>query len=520
MVARIYIYMGCSVIYKWICGWITRKQVICVESSVIRLKHAQFPDNGESPQSDFIITVLSKSEDAGRLDMKLAKTVNDITVNLSENEVRRTMNENCAYVADGDQLNDRVENGDDQRCSLTIDIEMDSDDPQNIAQYALTQLSSQKENEERCCSSSCMKCCSFETFHDAPPTACEARPYVGDNALLVGHLPQVAHRQIELYLNPPSYGSMHNWQYLASNFGVSNNEIMARIPYLFCLRSAKNPTRVILERFARCSLNHFLDLICELNRIDVLITLQPYVNGLKASADALQASGLLNNSLSDSGAFFDEFAGQSSSMRPPLAARSKSRSSGQVPRTCYAQPELLLPLQSSAASSGSSFQKHYRYDVAHWNLSEKIILITHHEDETSDLLKKNFKWLMKNLRKYGKETNCNVLNIEECLCEGDILGGLHALFENAMHIVCVFSDDYTKMLTCSDEGGDQLCILKRYLHSLMDSEYMQHSGVNQRFRAVILEGTERDVLPTGWPQNTLVYVFPTHHVELFKKLFD
>uniref|UniRef100_A0A0M3HWL9 SEFIR domain-containing protein n=1 Tax=Ascaris lumbricoides TaxID=6252 RepID=A0A0M3HWL9_ASCLU len=366
---------------------------------------------------------------------------------------------------------DAVNNEDDRLYSLTIEIELDNDE-----QYGLTQLS------HMVCDPSPSS--SFETFYDPPPTASEARPHVS-NEVCVRHLPRLAFHQFELYMNPPSYGSMHNWEYLASNLGLSSYEIMARIPYLFfsfqelwylmnytlskCLRTSDSPTRAMLQRFLNCPLNRILDAICELNRIDVLLVLQPYVNGMKASADAL------SDAASDSGAFFDE-PGPSAPMAP---------SSHRVAKNSHVQ-----------AATGI-------------RLSNRFILVTHHEEETSAGLKKNFKWLMKNLKKHGEQSTISVFDIEECTSESDLLGGLHTMFENAAHIVCVFSEDYKRMLHSSDDS--QCVVMKKYLHNLMNTEYVRKLGVNQRFRAVMLQGTERDVLPTGWPQNTLVYEFPSHH---------
>uniref|UniRef100_A0A915A565 SEFIR domain-containing protein n=1 Tax=Parascaris univalens TaxID=6257 RepID=A0A915A565_PARUN len=345
---------------------------------------------------------------------------------------------------------DAVSNEDDRLCSLTIEIELDNDD-----QYGLTQLSHMVGDPS--------PSGSFETFCDPPPTASEARPHVG-NEVCVRHLPRLAFRQFELFMNPPSYGSMHNWEYLASNLGLSSYEIM-------CLRTSDSPTRLMLQRFLNCPLNRILDAICELNRIDVLLVLQPYVNGMEASAHAL------SDAASDSGAFFDE-PGPSAPMAP---------SSHRIAKNSHIQ-----------AATGI-------------RLSNRFILVTHHEEATSAGLKKNFK-------KHGEQSTISVFDIEECTNESDLLGGLHTMFENAVHIVCVFSEDYKRML--HSDNDSQCVVMKKYLHNLMNTEYVREVGVNRRFRAVLLQGTERDVLPTGWPQNTLVYEFPSHHVHLFKKLFE
>ncbi|KHN83518.1 hypothetical protein Tcan_15710 [Toxocara canis] len=311
----------------------------------------------------------------------------------------------------------------DHMCSLTIDIELDNDE-----QYALTQLSYNADDSS--------PHNSLETFYDAPPTAAEVRPHVGSE-VYVRHLPQLAFRQFELYMNPPSYGSMRNWEYLASSLGLSNNEIMARIP-------AKSELLVAVA----------------------------WDDG---------------NLVSVPGAFFDE-------------------------------PGPSVPVVASTAHRAGTSENRHIQRAAEQSLGGKFILVTHHEEEASADLRKNFKWLMKNLRKHGEQSEVSVFNIEECANERDMLGGLHSIFENAMHIVCVFSEDYAQMLR--SDSDSQCVAMKKYLHNLMNAEYVRKLGVNQRFRAVILQGTERSVLPTGWPQNTLVYEFPSHHIQLFKKLFE
>ncbi|VDM41751.1 unnamed protein product [Toxocara canis] len=361
----------------------------------------------------------------------------------------------------GKQMLNVMEADSDHMCSLTIDIELDNDE-----QYALTQLSYNADDSS--------PHNSLETFYDAPPTAAEVRPHVGSE-VYVRHLPQLAFRQFELYMNPPSYGSMRNWEYLASSLGLSNNEIMARIPYLSfylqqlsCLRTSDSPTRAVLQRFLNCPLNRILDVICELNRIDVLVALKPYVNGMNASADAL------SDVTSDSAVAWDD---------GNLVS---------VPGAFFDEPGPSVPVVASTAHRAGTSENRHIQRAAEQSLGGKckvfcgyVILVTHHEEEASADLRKNFKWLMKNLRKHGEQSEVSVFNIEECANERDMLGGLHSIFENAMHIVCVFSEDYAQMLR--SDSDSQCVAMKKYLHNLMNAEYVRKLGVNQRFRAVILQ---------------------------------
>lgn len=65
-------------------------------------------------------------------------------------------------------------------------------------------------------------------FNDPPPSASDLIPVIPEH-ICVNGLRMHGLQELELFLNPPSRGSMLNWEYVAAEFGFSNSKIMVRI---------------------------------------------------------------------------------------------------------------------------------------------------------------------------------------------------------------------------------------------------------------------------------------------------
>lgn len=305
-------------------------------------------------------------------------------------------------------------------------------------------------------------------FNDPPPSASELIPVIPKH-ICVNGLRMHGLQELELFLNPPSRGSMLNWEYVAAEFGFSNSKIMH-------LRTLTNPSSAVLQEIAFRPLKDLFYVLAKLNRVDVLLSLQPSLETLLSSESA-------EISTNDSGAYVNA---------------DKS--------------EILT------SNFFSGVQR--RLNASNINIAageQKFILVTHHELNTNVALQKNYKWFLKNLRKQAKQVVMSVFDIDDYLEASCQFEGLHTLFVGASSIVCVFTGDYLDMLS-SSTGNEQNVAVKQYLHKLMNAEFVEH-GDNQRFRAVVFQGTGRDVLPIGWAKSTLVYEFPSHHLQLFRKLF-
>ncbi|VDK86916.1 unnamed protein product [Litomosoides sigmodontis] len=338
--------------------------------------------------------------------------------------------------------------------SVSLDIELDSDI------YSTPAVISSEGNEK--------ESISLFSFNSPPPCAWDLIPEILENISVI-NLPRRGLQEVELCLNPPSRGSMLNWEYVAAEFGFSNNRIMH-------LRTSANPSADVLREIAHLPLKNLLNVLAKINRVDALLSLQPYLESIIGTDAKAEISS------SDSGAFVN----------------------------AEKNDILTHPAPSGSSACPQALNVH----IAN---NQKFILVTHHEFITSVALRKNYKWFLKNLRKQAEQINMSVFDIDDYLEASCQFEGLHILFADASNIVCVFADDYIRML--KSNGNEQAVTVKQYLHKLMNGEFMER-GSNQRFCAVVFQGTGRDVLPLGWAKSTLVYEFPTNHLQLFRKLFS
>ncbi|MFH4973853.1 hypothetical protein AB6A40_000562 [Gnathostoma spinigerum] len=310
--------------------------------------------------------------------------------------------------------------------------------------------------------------CGLYEFTDPPPSASDVRPVVPDS-MLIRHLPPFAIHQLEVYLNLPSCGTMYSCDYVGTKMGLAINEIM-------CNKSKSNPARSMLEMLASCKVTRLLDVLCELNRLDILITLRTCLN--ETPSEKLSDS---TKSIIDSGAFSED--GNSSFSSADLND---------------------LALFTSRASEK-------------WQ--RPVILLTHHEDDSSGRPVKFFKWFLKNLRNQASAAGMEVVNASDLVEADNSVNTVTSFFKNSRNIVCVFSESYMRILYQTKTTKSVAGKLKTYLHKLMDSECAHNNGVNHRFRGIVFEGDNRNIVPPGWPSTTIVYEFPSQFAELCRTLF-
>uniref|UniRef100_A0A1I7VGE0 DUF4371 domain-containing protein n=1 Tax=Loa loa TaxID=7209 RepID=A0A1I7VGE0_LOALO len=352
--------------------------------------------------------------------------------------------------------------------SVSLDVELDSDIYPSPAV-----ILNQDEGKESI---------SLFSFNNPPPCAWDLVPEIPEN-ISVTDLPMRGLQEVELCLNPPSLGSMLNWEYVAAEFGFSNNKIMH-------LRTSANPTADVLREIAHRPLKNLLNVLAKINRVDALLSLQPYLESTIRTAD--------NTEISSSDSVWNYFMHIWYLFGGAFVNAEKN------------------DILTCSASSSGNFVRHSASNANIVASSQKFILVTHHELVTSVALRKNYKWFLKNLRKQARQISMSAFDIDDYLETTCQFEGLHTLFASASNIVCVFTDDYMGML--KSNGNEQAVTVKQYLHKLMNSEFMEQ-GSNQRFCAVVFQGTGRDVLPLGWAKSTLVYEFPANHLQLFRKLF-
>ncbi|VDD88281.1 unnamed protein product [Enterobius vermicularis] len=310
-------------------------------------------------------------------------------------------------------------------------------------------------------------------FYDAPPSAAEVRPRAA-KGVCIRHLSEFVLRQFETFLGPPSMGTMYNWEYLAAKMGLTASEIVY-------LRTQRNPTLEVLERFSSRPLDELLDITCDLGRIDLLLSVREHIN----------------------------------ESNPAVPSRSQATDSGQAKNF----KEFVVGVAGSFITSSSLDTVNFNAGDRSISLSltipnrQKFILVVHHEKKNSTDLKKNFSWLMKNLRKYAGQEGFELFDIECCFDDTNLIGTINAVFRDALHIIFVFSEDFLELLQSETDRS-----LKRYIYDLSNGEYAQ-TLCNRRFRPVVFEGKDPRVLPIGWPTNTIVYEFPTMFSKLCVRIF-
>ncbi|KAL7072933.1 hypothetical protein ACQ4LE_007784 [Meloidogyne hapla] len=282
------------------------------------------------------------------------------------------------------------------------------------------------------------------------------------SSILIKDISQDLTNILELRLGSPSCGSMRNWEFLAACLGLSIDEIVG-------LRRNENPVNILLQKFANEHFLKLLEIIGQSGRVDVLLSLQPFIGKI------LKERKLLNkqqNQTNDSA---------------------------------------LLTFSSDFQRQSSSF------------LQEPFIFILHHENKNNKDLRRLNKMFTKNMERCALEKGKKVLDVDNCFSGEDLFGSLQKYFERASQILLALSSDYSEII-CSDNEQtqelDQKIQLKRYLHQMTFQEVLYNRGENRRFRILLMRGTGPEHIPRGWPSNTLHYRFPEDFSELCTRLLD
>uniref|UniRef100_A0AC34R2D1 Uncharacterized protein n=1 Tax=Panagrolaimus sp. JU765 TaxID=591449 RepID=A0AC34R2D1_9BILA len=292
---------------------------------------------------------------------------------------------------------------------------------------------------------------------DPPPKPTEACPLPPPN-IKVKDLGYNAEEILDMRLNPPAIGSMKNWEHVSADLGIQNTS--------YWRNTCKNPVKKLLEQMANRELKDLIVAIGKIGRIDVLLSLRPFVEGIEASKHALCTEDSINDS-----AMFD----------------STSDSTTSPERAGFTMP------------------------------TKDFILVTSHILRTKDnqSLRGTFKLFISVLKKIAKENGMNVLNLDECVDDSNLYLTTDLLFIRAKQIVLFCSLDYCQQISDVNvislpDSSPQINI-KRYLHRLTNEEFMRNNSRVTRFKLAspnIFAGKVKDYF-SGWPTVTLEYQFET-----------
>uniref|UniRef100_A0A915EU92 MyD88 n=1 Tax=Ditylenchus dipsaci TaxID=166011 RepID=A0A915EU92_9BILA len=296
-----------------------------------------------------------------------------------------------------------------------------------------------------------------------PPTKpTQVCPVVAPN-ILIKHLSAETRKILESMLNPCVEGRLKNWEYVCASLGVSIDEISD-------MRRKNNPTAQVLKDFKDVSVNRFLEIFCDMRRVDLLYMIRSSVLNLQKH-DILPDKSYLN----DSGLLFD-------------STYSMDSTKSTVPA------EQCQPSTSTSSSAKTKELRAY------------------------------YRMLLKNLNN-SCLSGFSLLDIEKCVDEQNLNNAIHEIYDKANQILLVFSADYSRTidhgLTSSDSSQivPTIVKIKQMVHSYTNSEYIKNGMKNKRFRIVLFEGTDSRLIPNGWPSNTIVYDFPSNFSDLCDRLF-
>uniref|UniRef100_A0A7E4VT51 SEFIR domain-containing protein n=1 Tax=Panagrellus redivivus TaxID=6233 RepID=A0A7E4VT51_PANRE len=291
----------------------------------------------------------------------------------------------------------------------------------------------------------------------APISAADACP-IPEPTFKTKHLPPGARNMLCLRLNPPAYGSMKNWEYIACIVGMTSDEIAN-------LQRSSNPMNALLSHLSDQPLENLITAIGQCKRIDVLVSLAKYAT------------------------IFSE--------AHPVVPDNIPNSNG-----------------DSAVYSLCSAIHHIEQPP------EKFILLTYHinkSDPEQKSLFKCYKWMEKNL--VAKLNGLEVININNIDNESDFYGTVDRFFRKAKHIILFATPQYNIDIANPEVvSEDRFIKMKRYLHRQMEGEYLDNNYNNYRFRVVKPDIGPGDYLPPGWTRNTIIYNFPSGSKDLFERL--
>ncbi|TKR60704.1 hypothetical protein L596_027909 [Steinernema carpocapsae] len=347
----------------------------------------------------------------------------------------------------------------DDLASLTVAIELDNDIGIGEDDYSDSYNEATTSGVERLALEICI-----------PPSASSLVPHL-EFGIKVRDLKGDAKRLIQLRLDPIPLGSMRNWEFIANQMGLDNDRIIN-------LQRCDSPTEQLLKMFGGYPLAHLLSSIADSNRIDLLISLQPYLAGI----------------------------------RPGRA---------EAPCPAHFYPPHFAPFDPGLINmSTTSFPVGQEFPI------EPFIVVTHCSPKKTPEYK-NFKWFFDNLKISASNYETisgvfvEVVNIDKFLNANDDITDLEKLFRKAKVIVVVCSTAYKQMMENPEPPRNHLDKLKKHFHTkFLDVEYVE-KGRNERFRPVIIKGTQAsEVLLNGWQKNTIVHEFPSKMQELAERIFS
>lgn len=266
------------------------------------------------------------------------------------------------------------------------------------------------------------------------------------------------------------------------------------------IRKQNNPVEQVLHIFSQTPFNALLLQIADVNRIDVLISLRPHLRNIKESLVKMppQANKLPSlNHIS-----LPSTSNQNIQLKP-LPKKFLLITHHEPPRVRRRNDQQMDRTMDSAidVSTDDSVQQQ----------------LPDNNDETAN---KRFKYFWKNLKTWGKTAGIDVLDIDNCIDESNILASIEQHFNEARQIVLVASEAYRKDICGKDMTTNPKVDIKRKLHQLMNNEYSNHGNVNFRFRVIVLCVQDKVNLPLGWASSTITYTFPENHIDIVKRLFE
>uniref|UniRef100_A0AC34FBN5 SEFIR domain-containing protein n=1 Tax=Panagrolaimus sp. ES5 TaxID=591445 RepID=A0AC34FBN5_9BILA len=356
---------------------------------------------------------------------------------------------------------------DDDLTTLTVTIALDDDDGDH----------GHKRQDKLLPSTTCSSALEKYYIIRSPISAKHACPLPSE-ILLISDLPLNAQKLICNRLNSPAIGSMKNWLYLSALIGLKDDEISS-------IRQTADPMMEVFKHVQEVQLIRLIRVIGDIGRIDVLISLKPFLHGLSSGS-------------------------------------SKKAVVKNVPNRNIFLPMINNDRFDSGALTDSVKSLSFQFP------SKKFIIITHHE--TAKVNKRNIKHLLVSLRSIAEQHNKNIeiLDIAKCIDETNISQTARNLFKYASQIVLfISSPDYISNISNSinpNDNNNALIMIKKLFHCWMDEEYNSNGCRNLRFRIILYKDVKNsnEVLPIGWPRTTLQYTFP--HTEQFdeicKRLFE
>jgi len=241
----------------------------------------------------------------------------------------------------------------------------------------------------------------------------------------------------------------------------------------------------LLERFGHQPIHRLLDCLRQMKRMDILLSLQPFLTGLTSSNRALRAEKRIPI---DSGLLPDSITATTSS---PWTSYHPS------PGTSSSPIDMTLP-------------------------EDRFNLLIHYTESYDD--RKAMDWLVKNLRRQEKRYSMKFFSIGDLshLMMGNVSIALHRIFLKAEKVVVIFTESLIESLhsmAISNVNDPMDRSHNVYLYRQTENEFVQNNALNRRCIAVVFPGMDKSHLPTGWPRNTLVYEFPSNHQALFTAIF-